>query len=359
MSRNRSLGIAGRSLALKSRLLHKIDAIRSNPGGREFILADARDADMAWGIPSFGTVWPAVDTNQARLRTLPEFLEQIRKVIEQGVVDILLASVSLMDRLAHGEHLFEKTDVTPAIRANDSTDVWCQRGARYREFASLPFASAFIHEAQYGSLTAEAKGEPVVNLGLYSVTFNNQVDPDRQHLEAFRAFRAEAQKCGFNYFLEVFAPNVDAGVAPEMIPAFVNDHVTRMLAAVPSASRPLFLKVPYFGPQWMEELAAYDPSLIVGIMGGSSGTTYDSLSLLAAAQKYGARAALFGRRIKDAEDPLSFIAAMRHVVNGDSRPEEAVRWYHGELQRRNIPARRPIDEDTQRGQVEAHYASSR
>lgn len=344
---------------MKSRLLHKINAIRSNPGGRHFILADARDADMAWGIPSFGALWPPDGADEARFRTLPEFLEEIRKVVEQGIVDILLASVSVMDRLAHREGLFEKTDVTPAIRANDTTDVWCQRGARYRESASLPFASAFIHEAQYGSMTAEAKGSPVVNLGLYSVTFNNRVDTDRQHLEAFKAFRAEAQKCGFHYFLEVFAPNVNSGIASELIPAFVNDQVVRMLAAVPSASRPLFLKVPYFGPRWMEELAAYDPSVIVGIMGGNSGTTFDSLSLLADAQKYGARAALFGRRIKNAENPLSFIAAMRHVVDGAMSPEDAVRWYHGELQRENIPPRRPILEDMQGGQTKAHYARSR
>ena len=351
--------IPARSPAVKELLRRKLEAIRSNPSGRDFILADARDADMAWGVASFGSVWPPPSTGQARFRTLPEFLDDIRMVIDQGIVDILLASVSVMERLAHREHLFDASGVTPAIRANDTTDVWCQRGARYREFPSLPFASAHIHEAQYGSLIAEATGQPIVNLGLYSVTFNNNVETDRQHLEAFKVFRAEAQKRRFNYFLEVFAPNVEAGIAPDTIPAFVNDQVTRMLAAVPSSSRPVFLKVPYFGPRWIEELAAYDPSVVVGIMGGSAGTTFDSFRILAEAQRYGARAALFGRRIKDAEDPLSFIAAMRNIVEGQITPEEAVRWYHGELQQRNIPARREIAEDMQCGETDAHYTSSR
>jgi hypothetical protein len=344
---------------MKPRLQRKLEAIRANPGGRDFILADARDADMAWGVASFGTVWPPPSVGPARLRTLPEFLDQIRFVVKQAGVDIVLASVSVMDRLAHREHLFDAGDVTPAIRANDTSDVWCQRGAHYRQSPSLPFASAYIHEAQYGSLMVEAHSRPVVNLGLYSVTFNNRVKADRQHLEAFKLFRAEAQRCGFHYFLEVFAPNVDAGVAAEEIPAFVNDQVMRMLAAVPAASQPLFLKVPYFGPRWMEELAAYDPSVIVGIMGGSTGSTYGSFKMLAEAQKYGARAALYGRRIKDAEDQLSFIAAMRNIVDGTIAPEEAVRWYRGELQRKKIPARRTLSEDMQSEPTNAHYASSR
>jgi hypothetical protein len=351
--------IPGKSSAVKPQLLSKLDAILSNPSGREFILGDARDSDMAWGVASFGTVWPPPSTGQARFRTLPEFLSEIRKVVNQGIVDILLASMSVMDRLAHQERLFDASSVTPAIRVNDASDVWCQRGARYRESPSLPFASAYIHEVQYGSLIAEATGPPIVNLGLYSVTFNNVVEADMQHLEVFKAFRAEAQKRGFNYILEVFAPNVEAGIAPEMIPAFVNDQVTRMLAAVPSSSRPVFLKVPYFGPRWMEELVAYDPSVFVGIMGGSAGTTFDSFRILAEAQRYGARAALFGRRIKDAEDPLSFIAAMRNIVDGQITPEEAVRWYHGELKRKKIPARREIAEDMECGETHPHYTSSR
>jgi hypothetical protein len=42
-------------------------------------------------------------------------------------------------------------------------------------------------------------------------------------------------------------------------------------------NRPVFLKIAYHGPTAMEELASYDPHLVPGILGGSSGTTYDAI----------------------------------------------------------------------------------
>jgi hypothetical protein len=299
---------------MKSRLEQKLEKIHASSNVRDFILADAKDADMCWGVPSPGRIG---DEASGRFRTMPEFLEQIRAIVQQGVVDIMLGSVSTMSRLAHRERLFEKSAVTPAIRANDTSDVWCPRGGKYREHPSLSFAAAYIEEAQFGGVIVKTSRKPVVNLGLYSITFNNQPQIDREALLAFKAFRAEARRNkGFQYFLEVFAPNVDAGIRPEEVPFFVNDHICRMLAGVSLDDRPLFLKVPYFGPQALEELVAYDPSMIVGVMGGSSGTTLDALQLLADAQKHGARVALFGRKIKDAEDPLAFIAFMRRIVDG-------------------------------------------
>src|ERR1035441_6919102 len=298
-------------------LLQKLEQIRNSPSGHAFILADARDADMAWGVPSFGAnrQQSIGDAPSGRaFRSQPAFLDEIRSVVQQEVVDILLASVSVMDKLAHREHLFDQSRVTPAVRINDTTDVWCQRGARYRDSPSVPFSTAYIEEAQFGSLTAPREGKPVVNLGLYSMTFNNDIDADLRTLNAFREFRAEAAQKGFRYFLEVFGPNMPAsktGLTAEQVPDFVNDQITRSLAGVPPSSRPLFLKIPYFGPGPLEDLAAYDPSVVVGILGGSSGTTYDAFKLLAEAQKYGARVALFGRKIKDSEDPLAFIQMLR------------------------------------------------
>lgn len=338
---------------MKPGLIDKLNRIRENPSTREFILADARDADMAWGVPSPGKVYPPPATG-ARVRTMPEFHEQIRAVVRQGIVDIMLASISTMSLLAHRERLFDSLNVTPAVRINDTSDVWCVRGSRYRQHPSVPFASGYIEEAQYGSLTADRSGEPVVNLGLYSVTFNNQ-PIDRESLLAFREFRAEAQQKKFNYFLEVFAPNVDAGLQLGEIPAFVNDKVCRMLAGVPLAARPAFLKIPYFGPRALEELVAYDPSVIVGVLGGSSGTTYDTFKLLADAQKHGARVALFGRKIKDAEDPLTLIAFLRRIVNGEISAEEAVKAYHGQLQSKGIPPQRSLADDLKITDVVLNY----
>jgi hypothetical protein len=338
-------------------LLTKLKTIRSSPAGREFILADARDADMAWGIPSFGRK-PGAQGEGPRFRSVPEFLDEIRQVVAQGVVDIVLASTSTMGTLAHREHIFDASHVTPAVRINDATDVWCQRGACYSEFPSRPFSTSYIEEVQYGSLTADRSGPPVVNLGLYSMTFNNVLEDDLRTLSGFREFRAQAERLGFSYFLEVFAPNArNIGLSADRIPDFVNDQIARTLAGIPESGRPLFLKIPYFGPGPLEDLVAYDPSVLVGILGGSSGTTYDAFKLLAEAQKHGARVALFGRKIKNAEDPLNFIVMMRAVTDGALSPEEAVRAYHGQLHSKDIRPARSLEDDLVLTRAEMSYVT--
>ena len=86
----------------------------------------------------------------------------------------------------------------------------------------------------------------------------------------------------------------------------------------------------------MEELVHYDPHLIVGILGpgGSAGTTYDAFKLLSEAQKYGARVALFGRKINNAENQFAFIRFLRlHRQRRHLGGRSAVRGYHGVLQK--------------------------
>jgi len=101
----------------------------------------------------------------------------------------------------------------------------------------------------------------------------------------------------------------------------------------------------YHGPKWMEELADYDRHLVPGILGGSSGTTYDAFKLLAEAKKYGARAALFGRKINNSEHQPSFIQFLRWIADGEVEPEEAVKAYHGVLQELGIKPWRPLGQD--------------
>ena len=123
--------------------------------------------------------------------------------------------------------------------------------------------------------------------------------------------------------------------------------IVRALAGVPEAGRPLFLKMVYHGPKAMEELVNYDPHLVPGILGGAAGTTYDAFKLLAEARKYGARAALFGRKINNAEHQLAFIQFLRLIADGLIGPEEAVRAYHGVLQALGIKPHRPLERDMQ------------
>jgi hypothetical protein len=170
--------------------------------------------------------------------------------------------------------------------------------------------------------------------------------------------RIEAERGGFRHFLEVFDPNVPAGIDPSALGGFINDNIARTLAGVARAGRPLFLKIVYHGPKAMEELVAYDPHLVVGILGGSAGTTYDAFKLIAEAQKHGARAALFGRKINNAECQLAFVQFLRLIVDGLISPEEAVRAYHSVLAKLNIKPWRSLDDDLKLQTNVMSYASS-
>ncbi len=324
----------------------KLAAIDADPSGcKEFILADAKDADMAFGIGAPGKS-PENHAGEVRLRTLSEYREQIRQVVRQGVVDIVLMSASTNDLLTIGERLFDGSDVTPAARANDTSDVFVVRGGHYIEHPAQPFRSASLDHIQCGHVACEpAERVRGANLGLYSVTFNNRLDDDLRTLEEYRNFRTEAEAKGFRHFLEVFDPNAPSGLGPDQIPTFVNDQIARTLAGVSQAGRPVFLKVVYHGPKALEELVSYDPHLIVGILGGAAGTTYDAFKLLAEAQKYGARAALYGRKINNAECQLAFIEFLRLIAERQITPEEAVRAYHGVLQRLKIRRHRSLEDD--------------
>jgi hypothetical protein len=338
----------------------KLAAIHADPSGcREFILADAKDADMAFGIGAPGRS-PEAHSGEARARTLAEYRQQIREIVRQGLVDIMLMSASTNEVLTIQERLFDGSPVTPAVRANDTTDIFIVRGGRYAVQPSRPFRTATIDHIQCGHIDCQPQERVVgANLGLYSITFNNRLEEDHQALAEYRQFRIEAERKGFRHFLELFDPNAPDGLATDDVPGFINDMVARTLAGVTAASRPLFLKMVYHGPRAMEELVNYDPHLVVGILGGSAGTTYDAFKLIHEAQKHGARVALFGRKINQAECQLAFVQFLRLIVDGQIGPEEAVRAYHGVLQRLGIRPHRSLEDDLQlQTNVMSYHGSS-
>ena len=228
---------------MEKSLDRKLAAIHADPNTREFILADAKDADMAFGIGAPG-LSPESHTGELQYKTLEQYREQIRAIVKQGFVDIMLMSTSTNHALAIQERLFDDSHVTPAIRANDTTDVHIARGSRYVEHPSHPFRSASIDHAQCGHLDCAPEERRLgANLGLYSVTFNNDFDHDLATLEAFHVFRKEAERKGFRYFLEVFDPNVSGAVAPEILGSYINDMIARMLAGIAGPGRPLSASV--------------------------------------------------------------------------------------------------------------------
>ena len=153
----------------------KLGAIlRGGGAGTDFIIADAKDADMGGGRPAPGPERGADGRPLDAFRPLAGYLDEIRAITRQGIVDVMLVSSSTLERLGKG--VFESSQVTPAIRANDTTDIWGVRGGANAREPSRPFRTASLSRAR----------ELGCDLCLYSITFNNRVDDDLRSLAAFR-----------------------------------------------------------------------------------------------------------------------------------------------------------------------------
>ena len=316
----------------KTRYEEKMERIRSGRYAKgDFIIADAKDADLSGGILTTGRRRSA-DGSVVGNRTRAEFLAEIEALVKQDVVDIMLASTSNMETL-QARGVFSGSRIMPAFRANDTTDVWgVVRGGDYRTTPSLPYSGTDLTRAG-------------ADLCLYSMTFNNDAQADVATLEAYRDFRPRARAAGKTHFLEVFNPNMPTGFDATETGMYVNDCIARTLASLTTDERPEFLKVAYNGPAALEELVAHDGSVVVGVLGGGTGTHRDTFELVWQAEKYGARLALFGRKINMAEHQPSFIKWMRAVADGDAMPVEAIRGYHGDLAKRGLASDRSVDDD--------------
>lgn len=320
---------------IDQRLLTKLDNIQNGsyqPG--DFIIADAKDGDMAFGIPAPGPV--TGDTTGLRFKSRAEYLANMTTIAESGLIDILLTSASNAEHLLKAS-LFKNTDVTSAVRLNDTTDIWSARGSNYRDTASRPFSTIDLPSLK-----------PICNLGLYSVTFYNDIDADLKSLQHYRDFRLQARETGMRHFLEVFNPAYDIGLKDTDLGDYVNDMILKTLAGVTQADAPLFLKMQFNGPRAMSDLAAYDPqNLVVGILGGAAGTTRDTFELAKQAEQAGARVALFGRKINLAEAPVELVRLMRAVIENKQSSEEAVKDYHRYLTENQISPLRTLQNDLQ------------
>lgn len=313
----------------------KLARIRAGAySAQDFIIADAKDADMAFGLTAPAPVRDESGRFTAEFSKRAAYLDSIREMTRSGLVDIMLTSASAAEILVR-EGLYAASEVTPAVRYNDTTDIWYPRGGRYGAEPSRPFRSARLPQVRKS-----------VDLGLYSVTFSNEISRDIATLEAYSAFREEAAALGSRHFLEVFNPAFDIGVAADQLGYFIADSIVRLLAGVVGAEQPVFLKLVYNGRQAMEALAGYDPErLIVGILGGAKGTTRDCFELISRAEHAGARVALFGRKINLAQSPLDLVTLMRAVVARQLSACEAVKAYHGALQAKGITANARLEDD--------------
>lgn len=315
-----------------TRLNQKLDRIRNGAyRPQEFIIADAKDGDMGGGAGATG-----IDPETGLALPAAVYRSAMKEMVSSDLVDIMLTSLSSAEVL-EAEGVFSKHDITPAVRLNEGTDIWGHRGADYRNHPARPFRTARIDRAR-----------AICDLGLYAVTFYNDVDRDIAALNAYSEFRDEASQAGMRHFLEVFNPAFPIDTGDEDIGIYINDAIVRCLAGVASPERPLFLKMPFNGARAMAELAAFDPeNLIVGILGGSAGTTRDTFELISQAERFGARVALFGRKIYFAEDSVEIVRSMRRVVEDEMSPIEAVKAYHDHISKNGLTPTRSLEDDLQ------------
>ena len=90
----------------------KLAAIHADPhGSKAFILADAKDADMAFGMAAPGASPEHADGG---FRSLADYRDHMRANVRQGLLDIMLMSVSTNEVLTIRERLFDASPVTPA-----------------------------------------------------------------------------------------------------------------------------------------------------------------------------------------------------------------------------------------------------
>ena len=315
----------------------KIKNIRSsNYKPSDFIIADAKDADMGGGrrAPGF------IRQENGKLTDKPApyafYINKMEEMTKSEMVDVMLMSMTSAEHLVN-KKIFNNSPVTPAVRLNDTSCIWgLLRHGDYDKHESRPFSTTQLrHAINY------------VDLGLYSMTFNKNVDRDVLMLNKYREFRDEAEKIGMRHFLEVFN-SATMNLSISEMGEYVNDCILKTLAGQINKEKPLFLKIAYNGPKAMEELASYDPeNLIIGILGGGKGTSADCFELLKQSCKYGARVALFGRKVNLSENQLTIIQTMRNVIENDLKAHEAVKIYHDELNKIGLKPDRDLKEDSE------------
>ena len=214
---------------MSKRLDQKLARIRNGQyTPKDFIIADAKDADMANGCKTAGLQ----KGSTSRYNPIQTYRDDMRKIMDSDLVDIMLTSLSSAEILTQ-QGVYANTEITPAVRLNDTTDIWVGRGAAYDSQPALPFRTARLDRVK-----------PVSDLGLYAITFYNDLHQDHRTLEEYARFRDEASAKGIRHFLEVFNPKTQVVTPGADFGSYNNDAVVRCLAAVSKHDRPLFLKQP-------------------------------------------------------------------------------------------------------------------
>ena len=296
------------------------ESLYNNP-----IFVFAADPLASAGIQGLGYIqYP-----EPHFRTHPEFLQLQRDLVADGSIDGLLMPPADAEILALEERLFDQTEVTPIVRMNAETGIWNPRFGNYQSVLSQPFQTVFPEDIQsYCESLIRPALECQIHIGLYSITLNNDVYADQKMLEAYIQFAHIVGEIeGFDHILEVFLPNIRIpGMDEEKRGMYVADSIVRTMNYLRKNQRPQFLKTAFTTSQVWKELTVFDPTLIIGALGGPRHNSRKTLQLASDVSRNGGRAILFGRAIFQDDNPIGIANALRNVLDGDE-PDQAYARY--------------------------------
>ncbi len=245
------------------RLDEKLARIRSGQyTRRDFIIADAKDPDMGPGLHAVGPS-SSPTARSKRFRTRAEFLDQVAAIVEQDIVDIMLDLG--LEPGAAGRARRVPGQPASSRRSAPTTPPTSgvHRGAQSPQSAVAAVPHRLAAAAMYGTPTppVPAARSALTDLGLYSITFNNDLDADVARSKRSHEFRADAAANELPLFPRSVQPQRRCGpIAPRTCCRITS--TTASCAAWPAwwrRERPRFLKIAYNGPRALEELASFDP----------------------------------------------------------------------------------------------------
>ena len=193
---------------------------------------------------------------------------------KQDIVDIMLVSASNLELLIE-RGVFNKQHGEAGDPRQRHDRYLGLHAARPITTASRPFRTANLSHVMYSA--AEPTPEDLgTDLGLYSITFNNDIDADCASLEDFSAFRADAAE----QRLQVFPRGVQSERRHRIDPEHRAALHQRLHPALPRRRHEGgAAAIPEDRLQWAEGAGGAGllsiRSLVVGMLGGGAGTTRD------------------------------------------------------------------------------------
>ena len=187
---------------------------------KDFIIADAKDGDMALGVGVAGPEFGDDGRPTGRMRPLLAYRDNMEVMVQSGLIDVMLTSLSSAEYLA-GKGVYAKSRVTPAIRLNDGSDIWHWRGANYRHFHIVPFRTARLDRVK-----------PIADLGLYALTFFNDLGSRTGGPSTLTPrFATRLQRPACVTFWRC-SPQFDVSALDTDFATYNNDAIARCLAGV-------------------------------------------------------------------------------------------------------------------------------